>query len=292
MRSTPSVRRRRHRGPAHTFLPSLARLVDEATVDDPDHVMVRVEGPIDDEVDLGLRPMDPGSHPFEVLAGFEAPEAWTVFGVRAVGRARHLDQPHRAPRRVATTYLVDRHGRDASLLRIEDEVEEPPGPATGTVPDLCRRVLGLPTPPPPRTTAVLWTAVWLHRILERWAQPTARRELLTSWAQVAALHPAVGAPAPPDLLVLDDPAALASLARAHAATTTWEQLRHARDPLPLPDGPLPPDIAAWMDDGFFARWTIGAHPPIASTATELAGLLGHEQGQRLKQAVLVLLSSD
>ena len=93
--SAPTTRRRRHRGPDHTFLPSLAGIVDQATADDPGHVMVRVTSPIHPEVDLGLRSLDPGSHPFDVLAGFEAPDDWAVFGLRTTGRARHARPPER-----------------------------------------------------------------------------------------------------------------------------------------------------------------------------------------------------
>ena len=284
----PSARRRRHRGPGHTLLPSLAALVDQATADDPGHVMVRVAGPIHPEVELGFRPLDAGSHPFEVLAGFEAPDDWSAVGLRTTGRARHLEDPEAPPRRVAGTFLVDRLGREASVLRFDDDVVEPPGPAEGTIPDLCRRVLGVPTAPAPASTASLWTAMWLDRVIERWGQPHRRCELV-SWAQVAILHPAVHAPSPPDLLTVADPASLASVARAHAAATTWHDLRHAGESLPLPDGPLPPDVARWMDDGFFARWTIGAFPPLLTSAFEVRGLLGDELGGQLMQAMVGIL---
>src|SRR5204863_124162 len=134
---------------------SLAGIVDQATADDPGHVMVRVTGPVHPEVELGFRPLDPDSHPFDVLAGFEAPDDWTVFGLRTTGRARHLDAPQA---------------------------------------------------PPPR----------------------------------------VG-------------------------------------------GPLPPHVARWMDDGFFARWTLGAFPPLMTTALEVRRLLGDELGGQLVEAMIAIL---
>ena len=284
----PAARRRRHRGPDHTLLPSLAGIVDQATAQDPGHVMVRVTGPIQPEVELGFRSLDEGSHPFDVLAGFEAPEDWAVFGLRTTGRAHQLDDPGASTRRVAGTFLVDRLGREASVLRFDDDIVERPGPAVGTIPDLCRRVLGVPTAAAPASTASLWIAIWLDRLIDRWAQPHRRGEL-TSWAQVAILHPAVRAPAPPDLVTVGDPASLATVARRHAAATTWHELRHAPDSLPLPDGPLAPDIARWMDDGFFARWTIGAFPPLPGTAVEVRDLLGGELGGHLVQAIVAIL---
>jgi hypothetical protein len=284
----PAARRRRHRGPDHTLLPSLAGIVDQATAKDPGHVMVRVTGPIQPEVELGFRSLDEGSHPFDVLAGFEAPDDWTMFGLRTTGRAHHLDHPGSGTRRVAGTFIVDRLGREASVLRFDDDIVERPGPAVGTIPDLCRRVLGVSTDPAPATTASLWIAIWLDRLIDRWAQPH-RRDELTSWAQVAILHPAVHAPSPTDLLAVGDPASLGTIARAHAAATSWHDLRHAEESVPLPDGPLAPDIARWMDDGFFARWTIGAFPPLATTAIEVRGLLGGELGGQLVQAIVAIL---
>ena len=133
--------------------------------------------------------------------------------------------------------------------------------------------------------------MWLDRLIDRWGQPHRRRDLLSSWAQVAILHPAVHAPSPPDLLAVADPASLAAVARRHAAATTWHDLRHAPDPLPLPDGPLPADIARWMDDGFFARWTIGAFPPLHATATTLRDRFGAPLGPQLLEAVLAILEA-
>lgn len=287
--SAPTARRRRHRGPDHTFLPSLAGIVDRATADAPGHVMVRVAGPIHPEVELGFRSLDPGSHPFDVVAGFEAPDDWSVFGLRTTGRARHLDDPSASPRQVASTFLVDRLGREASRLRFDDEVLEPPGPAEGTIPDLCRRVLGMPTEPAPGSTAPLWIAIWLDRLIDRWGQPERRRDLLTTWAQVAVLHPSVHAPSPPDLVTVRDVASLASAARHHAAATTWHELRHSRVPLPLPDGSLPVEVARWMDDGFFARWTLGAFPPLQATVMLLRDLFGEPLGSQLLEAMIAIL---
>jgi hypothetical protein len=285
---TPVARRRRHRGPDHRFLPALAGFIDHATLDSPGHVMVRVEGPVRPDVNLGLLPLDEGTHPFAELAGQHAPDDWTVFGLRVTGMARRLDDPAAEPQRTSSVFLLDRRGGEASLLRQGDDVTEPSQPAVGTIPDLCRRVLRLPTAPPPPTTALLWAATWVDRIVDRWGQPH-RRQDLTTFAQLAILHPAVHEPSPPDVLAVADPPSLARVARPHAAATTWERLRFAADPLPLPDGPLDPWIAAWMDDGFFARWTIGAFPPLAPTVLSLRHQLGPSLGRQLMEAMVLLL---
>jgi hypothetical protein len=286
--SAPVLRRRRHRGGDHRFLPALAGIVDQATSDAPGAVLVRVEGPIEPEVQLGLQPLDEGVHPFAELAGQQAPEEWTVFGLRVTGRSHRLDEPMAPPRRTSTVFLVDRRGREASLIRHGDELIDAPGRASGTIPDLCRRVLQLPTDPPPRTTAPLWAAIWLDRIVDRWAQRD-RRPDLSSFAQLAILHPAVHEPSPPDLLAVAEPASLARVARPHADATTWGQLRRAPEPVPLPDGPLDPNIARWMDDGFFARWTLGAFPPLSATTLTVRDQLGPELGRQLLEAMVLLL---
>ncbi len=290
MRSTsPSPRRLRRRGPNHRLLPAVAGIVDQATVDDPGHVLVYVEDPVHPEVSLGFKSIESGVHPFDVLAGFTAPAEWTAFGIRARGRARHLDHPDHAPTTSAMTFLVDRNGREASVLRLEGEVTDVPGPALGTIPDLCRRVLDVPTAPAPASTALLWTAMWLDRILEQWGQPHRRADLVSSWGQIAVLHPAVHAPSPPDVVAFADPASLITVARSHAAAASWEQLRSSPLPLALPDGQLERDVAMWMDDGFFARWTVGAFPSTSTMATDLRDLLGEPLGPQLLEVVMAVL---
>ena len=71
--------------------------------------------------------------------------------------------------------------------------------------------------------------------------------------------------------------------------TTWEQLRLADRPFPLPDGPLDPTVARWMDDGFFARWVLGAYPHLGTTAIDLKDLLGPPLGPLLLEALVWLL---
>jgi hypothetical protein len=285
----PTVRRRRHRGPDHTFLPALAAIVDQATNGGSGHVLVRVEGPHRPDVNLGLKPLDDGVHPFDELAGFEAPPEWTVFGLRTTGTARQLDRPGSAPQRIASTFVVDRDGREAGVLRFDDEVIDNPGRATGTIPDTCRRIMGVPTDPPPGTPALLWATIWVHRIIERWGQPDRRRELPSSFSQLAILHPSVHRPSPPGVITAADTASLAGVAREDAAATTWGQLRLADEPLPLPDGGLSPEIARWMDDGFFARWALGAYPHLATAAVAAKDLLGPALGPQLLDALARLL---
>jgi hypothetical protein len=289
MRSTTSSRRLRSRPPRHRPIVAIARLIDEATVEDRDHVLIYVEEDPNDEIVLGLKPFDSDIHPFDELAGFDAPPEWAMFGLRVRGTAHHLEAA-RPPERTTTTFLLHRSGEESSILRMGDELQELPGPAIGTLPDLCRRVLGLPTDPPPPTTALLWTVAWLDRILEGCGDPARYSRLCSSWAQMALLHPAVRLAPDDDLLNLDDPARLVALGRAHTEAWPWSRLRAEPAALHLPDGDLPPDVTGWMDDGFYARWAFGAFPHPATLAHDLSGVLGDELGSVLVGAIAGLLA--
>jgi hypothetical protein len=304
MRSTPS-RRLHSRPPRHVpggaaspldrgdaggglgeaRLRGVLRLVDEATREEPGHVAVHV---VDDPHDivLGLKPLDPGRHPFEELAGFLAPRTWTTFGLCVRGSAHHLvSGEHQAG--VTTTFLVDRSGTELSLLRAGPTATELPGPAEGTIPDLCRRVLGLPTEPAPPSTALLWTLAWLDAIVDAWGDRARRSGLESSWTQLALLHPAAGDAAGDGLA---DPTVLVALGRAHTDAWPWARLRAEPHRLPLPGGNLPSDVASWMDDGFFARWALGAYPPPPELVHDLAALVDDDLRPPLLATLAALLA--
>jgi hypothetical protein len=271
-------------------LAAVAHLVDGDFAEADGHLLVHVAEPdpaVDPSaagtIDLGVRALDPGVHPFGEVAGLVAPPEWTAFGVRVRGRAHQLDRPGARPERTAVTFLVDRLGREVSLQRTGADTRTIDSRAEGTIPDLCRRVLGLGTPPAPSSTALLWTASWLDRLLAAWGRPEARRQLTSSWAALAAHHPAAGPGA--DLA----PAALVRAASAHARARPWSVLRALDEPLELPGGPLQVEVARWMDDGFFARWAIGAFPSIPEVVADLAPLLGAELGATLRATTLALL---
>lgn len=283
MRSTTS-RRLRSCPPHHPSLLEIAHLIDEVTRPEPGHVAVHVaDDP--DELVLGLAPIEADRHPFTVLAGCAAPATWRAFGLRVVGTAHHLDGE--APSaRASTIFVVDRSGAERSLLRQGDALADLPGPASGTIPDLCRRVLGLATEPAPRSTAALWTLGWFDAVLAAWGDPQQRAGLGSSWARIAALHPAVD----PDLERVPTPEQLVRLARAHAAAWPWRRLRTAPSGVRLPGSALPADVAAWMDDGFFARWTLGGLPPATELLRDVGGLVDPELRSILLRTAVELLA--
>lgn len=292
MRSTTPSRRRPcgDRSPVD-LLEATARIVDETSTDDDTHLLIHlvVDG---GDVQLGLEPLAHGEHPFDALAGFTAPDEWTAFGVRAVGTLRHLDEPARPAQRSATTILLDREGAEVSLNRTGGEVQLLAGRGEGTIPDTCRRVLGLPTTPAPPSTAVLWTLAWLDRLLDTWGRPSERRRLTSSWAEVARRHPAVERLGAVAAGPLDDPATLVRIASEHTAAWPWTRLRAEPEALRLPDDDLPVEVTSWMDDGFYARWAVGSYPPIHTLATDLPALLGEPLGSVLIATALELLEHD
>jgi hypothetical protein len=144
------------------------------------------------------------------------------------------------------------------------------------VADACRRAFGLPTSPPPLSTAELWAAYWLDRIVEVAAEPPGGCRL-RSWAEVAALHPALADRAGPGSGPADDPDRLAAAGAAAAAWAerwTWARLRAAPDTLDLPWLDRSPALAAWMDDGMWARWLGSALPQSEDLLAAVHDLLG------------------
>jgi hypothetical protein len=209
-----------------------------------------------------------GAHPLEVLLGFVAPRHWRALGVSCAGRAQRLDVAGRhrhgaagaaaEPDAVTVTLLVDRAGAAAGLMRRGDEVTPLPGRPDGAVADACRRALALPTAPPSESTLGLWTLGWLDRLVEHASRADAASRL-HSWSVVAGLHAAAGHPGGPPGAALS-PAALAGSAGALAEAWTWARLRADPAVADVPGPPPTPELAAWMDDGMWARWLLSRLP--------------------------------
>jgi len=257
--------------PAHGPLVDLVMVADAALSSmATDGAILRVSALAPATESFNWHPLD-GAHPLEVLMGFRAPPHWQALGVSCAGRAHRLDDDGRRRSGDATgdevtvTVLVDRAGAAAGVMRRGGEVTPLPGRPEGTVADACRRALALPTAPPPPSTLGLWTASWLDRLVELASGVDAAR-LLSSWPAVARLHAAAGL-APGTAAVggpaaTGDPGALAAAAQAFAETWPWARLRDDPAVLDVPGPPPPPELAAWMDDGMWARWLL-SHLPAA-----------------------------
>jgi len=279
-----------------TDLAVLAELADaRAAREDAAPCLLRVQV-VGEEVELGWLPLATGSHPLDELVGRTAPDAWAALGVVADGRARRLDHDgDAAPIRVRTTHLVGRDGSwaarctgaEAEPLTASGRADDP-GRVAGRLDDACRRVLGLPTAPAEADTGPLWAARWLDAVLAAAAASTAARAAMAQWPEVARLHPAVPAlvgagPA----AELPGPDALGELARKLAAWRDWPVLRRACAAGMWSTPEVDAEAAAWLDDGAFCRWALGAFPDLEDLLEAVADLLPGSLTARIVHTLVV-----
>ncbi len=223
--------------------------------------------------EIAIRSLD-GDHPFDALLGFVAPEDWEVFGVVAPGWGTQYAGTVPTRRRIRVIHVASRSGDESSLLRFAgDEGATGIGSAErpiGRVADCVRRALNLATPVEPAESLA---TLWVHRLLQ---------------ALASRLHPSFGRKRVEgheiDEIV------------ANAAPQSWGDERWA---VVQSEGSILMDgaIAAWMDDGMYARYVLGDLPERSATmdaakqactraAWQLAliamtGILLEEEGGRL-----------
>jgi hypothetical protein len=78
---------------------------------------------------------------------------------------------------------------------------------------------------------------------------------------------------------------LTRLGELLADVHSWSVLRTACAAREWPVGEIPPDVAAWLDDGAFSRWVVGAFPPIEQLAAAARELVRPSVGRRLQAAL-------
>ena len=216
MRSArPSSCSSHRRGPTHGFLPAVAGIIDQTTLDEPGHVLVHVDGPVHPDVCLGLQEHRPRRAPLRGARRLHRPRL--VDGLRDPStRAGRTTSTTRTRRRSARrspsswTATATRHPCCAWARRSANRA----GPAVGHDPrPVARRVLGVATS---ACTHVHGTP--LDRDVARPGAgalvPTRSAAAIStsSWGQIAVLHPAVHAPVAPDVVAFADPASLVSVA--------------------------------------------------------------------------------
>lgn len=245
------------------------------------------------EVELGFLTLEEGDHPLAFLVGFEAPADWAAIGVVCTGRARHLDDRDGSPVAVRVAQVVARSGAWASSWTPLGPLGTGPAAAafgdpdanvaaggapeapTGRVDDALRRALGLATPPPPAPegSALLWATQWLDELVidavagADGRDARRRRPLAT----LVAAHPAVAAfDLDPARTTLPE---LVAAGHRLTALRTWPQMREACAGGRWHHDEVEPATAAWLDDGAFARWLLGAYPDLADLRATLGALL-------------------
>jgi len=165
--------------------------------------------------------------------------------------------------RCRTVQLVGRGG--AGALAMHTDGTDPvvhttddgstAGSAVGSTPDGLRRMFGLPTPPCDVSPLELWTAVWLDSTAASFPPPA-------TWGDVVRLHPAtsilVAGGVPADVVCNR----LDVIGRMQAERHDWSRIRSEAVSTGAPVFGVPPEVAAWADEGMFARLVVRAVGPV------------------------------
>lgn len=133
----------RHGSHPSSLLSAIAHLLDGSWADQPNDIFVLLldDPPSPDGLTFALRALPPGRHPCETLHDFVPPTGCWGVGLVVHGRAHMLDALDQPAESIVSTYVRHRDGRQVSLLRRGDSVEELRGPAVGRLPDLCEQIL-------------------------------------------------------------------------------------------------------------------------------------------------------
>jgi len=253
-------------------LDRVARELAEADAGTPHATLVRVRpgptGPV-----IGRCSLPAGVHPADALIGQVVPTDWVASGVVAPARARSLDVPDDPGAPTTVVMLVGRDGHATSHALGVDAIEAGGEPPVGRIPDLLRRTLGLPTAPPGTSAAEWWRVCWLDALVAAAAadpdhRPEPERPLTSTL--------------PVDLVqaLVDEPGL--------CAVEGWTRMRQlaAEPEAPAAPGPaavrravaphVEPSVAAWMDDGCFSRWLLGAVPALDELLDLASALLPPE----------------
>lgn len=230
-------------------------------------------------VELSVLPLVDASHPAEVLAGFTAPKSWEAVGCVAAATAHHLDPPPHAvaSQRVRFGFLLHRDGTSVASLsgRPQPPAHESCEPPEGRLADVFRRVLGLPTPAAQQGHEAWWAMIWLDRVFAEAVLEPAHR---LSWPEAVALHPFSGTGdefgSAVDHHATTSPGRTFAVRIVEAASTvTWSSIRSAVASGPDALAHVEPDLAAWLDEGSFARTVMEPYLPVPVLLSELAVLL-------------------
>jgi hypothetical protein len=213
-----------------------------------------------------------------------ATEDCRAVGVIATGRLRALEgappglvDPSR--NQICMACLVTRHGEVTWEMHLPDGATTNEPPVEGRMLDCLRRCFELPTPPPPVGPARLQIVAWLAAVLEQ--AKSARRPL--SWSEVSRLHPVariLGAELDGSCSEL-----VPGLMRMAGSAWSWEELRRQAQYEHGLEDIVDPELAAWMDEGMFARWVLADLPSPDELLAALRPRLSPSAARRLGHAV-------
>jgi hypothetical protein len=249
--------------------------------------------PVDgDGLTVAVRPLL-GADPIDNLVGFTAPAHWVAVGVVSTGRWSTISdaeaetgQLRRGARpaagRARLAHIVTRQGSSLVVLRQDHDPpvirrHDPREVLLGRADDVCRRILGLPTPPPAVPTVEWWAVRWADAVVRR-----AAAGVVSTWFDVAGAHPVV------ERLSVDDDARraaaddLVELGATYADLLDWDDLRRLCATGQLDFSGVDPDDAAWMDAGMFSRWAFAPFAELADLLDDLDALLPEALTRRVR----------
>ncbi|MBU6328496.1 MAG: hypothetical protein KGR18_00915 [Acidobacteria bacterium] len=243
--------------------------------------------PIDHHLDIRVLL---GSDPVSELIGLRAAPSWHAVGLRAGATGRVTHGSEASP--CGLIHVIARDGTSITHLTLPDRSTIRLGPdrtiREGRVPDLCRRILALPTEPPPPDMAAF--------VLDAWLAIIARAALLTpglGWGEVLALGPFMHLDPTERLHEGTTPAAVASALCATARSLDWHRYREVCIATAgCPVSGLSPTAVAWMDTGMFARWTIDSLPAVDELLALLEPTLAPSAFDRLWAAISLARPHD
>ncbi|WP_334142947.1 hypothetical protein [Rhabdothermincola sp.] len=234
------------------------------------------------EVELHFRDLVAGD-PAAELRGFRAPESWWAFGVVAHVRTRCLDTGAVLAEHQPFVHLVARSGEQVTVLD-SGGVDPLPvcsaGGPHGRLSDACARVLALPTPPPPADSGLLLATLWLDAVARRaQAEPGSP----PFWPDVVALLPLSTSVAHGDPAESGD--VVSALGPVFAHTWPWGRLRSSCAAGMGPLGAIDATIAAWADEGTFARLALEPFPDLPDLVALLDALLAPPVARRIHETL-------
>lgn len=278
--------------PAVASLATIAETVHRATAPDHPAAFVSLADAPPSELSIGLWPIPANlGHPLLPLVGYVAPDAWFAVGITLPGRQHALGaDASRPPTPTRTTLVRDRSGAVASVLgATPGQLRVITDAPVGFGADVVARTLGLPTPPPARSTAAFVEVTWLERVVGGLAN---RRSAGRSWRWLADRHPLRGAGAVPE------PHELAAATERYALESPWGELRRRMHDEPLPAATWGPSggstlpLGAWFDDGSLARSILRQLPHPGDLLPQVLELLSSHVSADLLDALVEIDGTD
>ena len=194
------------------------------------------------------------------LFGWVSPPDCRAVGVVAGGWGRPEDGDLVGPaspsdagadaQRVRVIVVVNRDAAVGSRTTLGDGSVVNGGCRGGRLFDALHRCLGLATDGPPASSAPLLGGLWLAAVVAEGH----RQDRPLAWSEIIALHPAtrVLADQGHDLSYLE----MEAVGRVAPRAWTWERRRADTVEGAGLRELVAPEVAAWMDPGMFARWTL------------------------------------